>query len=409
MVFTMRFMTLAIFSIVLSLTFVSATTTITDINITTTGNVTADWGLMKINWSDIQNHPLSNYYLKTTIDTNLSLYFRNNTNEGYVGIFKTLNVTGTSYLGDLIINANNISVDNILSKSGSGILFWDNVKIDSYNFSVGTSDFFVNNNLGRVGIGTTSPLSPLHIKATGENIDDQIAIEGQADTDKWHVLHDSSTDALKFRFNTDVTSNFEINSNGTVGVGYADVSGISGSLLVKGNVGIGTASPDHLLDLESASGVNTLKAYRKSSTVTQSIIIGSSDAGGAGSTVYVVRVDGDNENTNNRYTGISDIRLKENIAPAPNVLDDLSQLNIIKYSLIDNNLSEADSVGISAQEVEQLDSIKHIVGESSLKKGYKTLALNQFVPVLVKAVQELSKKNKMMEASLCKLGEVQWC
>ncbi|MBF0456210.1 MAG: hypothetical protein HQL72_15510 [Magnetococcales bacterium] len=41
-----------------------------------------------------------------------------------------------------------------------------------------------------------------------------------------------------------------------------------------------------------------------------------SNVGGSGTTVAKVNVDGDIENTNNSYAGISDIKLKDNIKDA---------------------------------------------------------------------------------------------
>ena len=164
----------------------------------------------------------------------------------------------------------------------------------------------------------------------------------------------------------------------------------------EGKVGIGTVSPLGGLDIER-NFANVLLFYGKSSTVGQSLAVGYSDHGGTKTPNVIIRIDGDLENTNNRYTGISDVRMKENLSPAKNYLEDLNRLHIINYSLISDKSDIANCAGISAQEVESIGSLKHLVGESSLKPGMKTLSLNQFVPILIKAVQELSAEIEQLK------------
>ena len=53
------------------------------------------------------------------------------------GNFVNINVTGTSYLGNLIIEAENISVDNINSLSGIGINITDNLNLGNYDLKAG--------------------------------------------------------------------------------------------------------------------------------------------------------------------------------------------------------------------------------------------------------------------------------
>ncbi len=87
------------------------------------------------------------------------------TPQNTLNVLGDLNVTGTSYLGNLVISADNISVNNILSVDGNGILFWDNVDLQTNNFTIDTSTFFVDSNSNRVGIGTASPVAPLEIQS----------------------------------------------------------------------------------------------------------------------------------------------------------------------------------------------------------------------------------------------------
>ncbi|MBU4348680.1 hypothetical protein KJ671_04235 [Patescibacteria group bacterium] len=84
-----------------------------------------------------------------------------------------LNVTGTSYLGDIVLSAENITADNFFGNligtwNNSGLYVpytgaTSNVDLGANNFKINNSVFFVNSTNGRVGIGTAAPDANLHI------------------------------------------------------------------------------------------------------------------------------------------------------------------------------------------------------------------------------------------------------
>lgn len=83
----------------------------------------------------------------------------------------------------------------------------------------------------------------------------------------------------------------------------------------------------------------------------------------------------------------SDIRLK-NVSDIPVVgLDIVNNITPIKYTWKDNRDNDKLHLGFAAQEL--LDIVPEVVGEH---EGYYSVAYQKLVPVLVKAIQELTKE-----------------
>jgi hypothetical protein len=73
---------------------------------------------------------------------------------------------------------------------------------------------------------------------------------------------------------------------------------------------------------------------------------------GGGTDRCKILSNGDLLNSNNSYTGISDVKLKENIVDAGSQWDDIKALTVRKYSFKEENASEPTHIGVIAQEVE---------------------------------------------------------
>jgi hypothetical protein len=86
----------------------------------------------------------------------------------------------------------------------------------------------------------------------------------------------------------------------------------------------------------------------------------------------------------------SDITLKENIKPLQSQLKIVSKLNPVSYNKIGQKENE---VGFIAQEVEKL--LPELVCED--KDGLKSLAYGNMNAILVKAIQELEARIKILE------------
>jgi hypothetical protein len=102
---------------------------------------------------------------------------------------------------------------------------------------------------------------------------------------------------------------------------------------------------------------------------------------------------GNVQNTNNSYGAISDIKLKENIVDATPKLEKLMDVKVRNYNLKSDQTHK--QIGFIAQELEQV--FPALVEEFADKDGdgkdlgttTKAIKYSVFVPILVKAIQEL--------------------
>jgi hypothetical protein len=134
----------------------------------------------------------------------------------------------------------------------------------------------------------------------------------------------------------------------------------------------------------SSNGINMyLPGNRSSDTTYDAIALGDDSA-------YRFKVFGNGNvvNTNNSYGSISDIRLKENISDTTSKLSDLLKVKVRNYNLIGDDKKQ---IGVIAQELETIfPSMVEVDGKS----GMKQVKYSVFVPMLIKAIQELNDKIK---------------
>jgi hypothetical protein len=89
------------------------------------------------------------------------------------------------------------------------------------------------------------------------------------------------------------------------------------------------------------------------------------------------------------WSTVSDRRLKTNIQDAQRGLAFIRQLRPVDYTLIDSQKAET---GFIAQEVEAVDPSFPGVNKPKNDKAYYSVAYTDFVPAIVKAIQELDAK-----------------
>ena len=110
----------------------------------------------------------------------------------------------------------------------------------------------------------------------------------------------------------------------------------------------------------------------------------------------IIYGNGNIQNANNSYGSLSDIKLKENIVDASPKLEDLCKVKVRNYNLkSDPNHKQ---IGVIAQELEEVfsglveETPDRGENDEMLETTTKTVKYSVFVPMLIKAVQELNEK-----------------
>ena len=123
-----------------------------------------------------------------------------------------------------------------------------------------------------------------------------------------------------------------------------------------------------------------------------------------------IKGDGDCENTNNRYTGISDIKLKENIVDASSQWEDIKALQVRNYNFKEETgYGTHTQIGLVAQEVETV--CPGLVGETNDTDDElnetgtvtKSVAYSVLYMKAVKALQEAMDRIETLEAKVAAL------
>ena len=125
---------------------------------------------------------------------------------------------------------------------------------------------------------------------------------------------------------------------------------------------------------------------------------------------FRVKGDGDCENTNNRYSGPSDSKLKENIVDASSQWDDIKAVQVRNYNFkAETNYPTHTQIGVVAQELETVcpglvqDSIDEDSEGNDLGTRTKSVAYSVLYMKAVKALQEAMTRIETLEAKVAAL------
>jgi hypothetical protein len=150
------------------------------------------------------------------------------------------------------------------------------------------------------------------------------------------------------------------------------------------------------------TGVGALKVLVNRNTTNNSFNI-ASFTNGNGTGKCLIRDNGDLENTNNSYTGISDVKLKENIVDANSQWDDIKALEFKTYNLIAK--PDERHIGVIAQQVEEVspglvrDTKDFDADGNDLGTVTKSVKYSILYTKAVKALQEAMERIETLETA----------
>jgi len=297
------------------------------------------------------------------------------------GTFTTISVSGVA-----TFSAGTVSLPAITTTgdTNTGIFF---PAADTIAFTEGGAEAMRINSSGQVGIGTSSPGSPLTVSTTGVDRTVQInSTDGAGGYGAVLSLNNTGTGGREYNITS--TSN----ADGGVGGGklkfYDVVAGATRMLIdASGNLLVGTTSQlsSALLSVDSSSNGVTAKV----SVNSNSVFVGQNSSG---TVTFNVNGTGQINSVFTSITAISDARLKTNIQTIKYGLDAVTALKPVMFDFIENDLvqGQSDNLGFIAQNVQSVIPELVTVGNNKAEDGspYLTLKMGDMLPVLVKAIQE---------------------
>lgn len=273
-----------------------------------------------------------------------------------------------------------------------------------YDNTGGAGNRLVIDTSGNLGLGTPSPSNfgagykTLDVAGTsGAGV---VQVKSTSVTSRWQA---DESGALLFKTVTNHPIQFYTNDQPVVRI---DTSG---------NLLVGTTSPDARLVASkgtndiigriaqtASSGITTdifqVTALNHATSTSMYLIRGYTSGPTA---QFAVRSDGVIYAQNTTVQSISDRRVKENITLSMEGLDVISGLRPVRFDFksgFGNN--RKNQLGFIAQEVETVFSDAVETSDEKTPDGdyYKTVGPGAFIPVIVKAIQELAAKVAALEA-----------
>jgi hypothetical protein len=267
---------------------------------------------------------------------------------------------------------------------------------------------------GNVGIGTSSPSSitgainliTRGISGSELSYVQAASFDGLASIGLYSGVNSTDNPSIIFQNSLRFATATSLGTGG-----YAERMRITSD----GKVGIGVTPSDFFAVQNGSGGANLINFYNTAAAgygITVRVNNNSSNTyryfegvDNGGTQRIAIYTNGDVKNTNNSYGVLSDIKLKENIVDATPKLDKLMQIRVVNYNLKGEDLKQ---IGVIAQEVEEI--FPGLIDECTdtktdeetgqiidLGTTTKSVKMSVFVPMLIKAIQELSAKVSALE------------
>jgi hypothetical protein len=307
------------------------------------------------------------------------------------------------------------------ASAGAQITF--NEDSNTVDFRIESDDnahmFFLDATNNRISIGGQSaPQRLVHIKEDSDTATEMVLGHPSGGNEYGGFIRSNSGTAqgltLGGYFNGTSTERLKIDGNGNVLIRETNIPSVSSSVALQ--IGNNTNNDNvHLRNATSSGAVYCLfmKFDNYAPDDNTSYFIQSRDSSAIR---FVVYSDGDVQNHDNSYSGISDEKLKEQIKDASSQWDDVKALRIRKYKMKEEIANKGDSdnlwkLGVVAQEVEAsgmsglVTTNKDVDDETKEDLGTTTKAVKYSILYMkaVKALQEAMTRIETLEAKVAKL------
>ena len=245
---------------------------------------------------------------------------------------------------------------------------------------------------GNLALGTTSALQRMHISS--------------ASSVTRLLVENTNNAAAGSGIQMLVTSGGSTVGNGTIRIDNADnmqffnIGGERARISSSGNYMVATTSVGGTISCARNGNTYNYYATSDANNTTEGFFLGYSS--GASANRIIIYSNGNVVNANNSYGALSDSKLKENIVDATPKLAGLMQVKVRNYNLIGETTKQ---LGVVAQELETV--FPAMVDESPDKDAEgndlgtttKSVKYSVFVPMLIKAIQELKAEFDAYKAS----------
>lgn len=320
-----------------------------------------------------------------------------------------LNVNGTAlFSGNVRIDKSNpLLVLNDTSGLSAQIGSFSN-NLNLIDNATGTKGLVINLSTGAATFSDYIYLSKSDSRIIGGNGSGRLIL-ANSDTSSYVSIYGSSNgNSIGIISNTYVALNsgasygetMRASSSNNVLIGTTTDNGnklqVNGDSYVNGNVLIGTNTSvaNYRMDINGNAGgiFSKCNSAGDAQYLSYSSTIGFHYYALTTGAVFYVLTNGDVRNANNSYGAISDISIKENIVDATPKLNDLLKVKIRNYNLI-NDENKQKQIGVIAQELEQI--FPNLISNDKqlgTDETIKTVKYSVFVPMIIKAIQELNTK-----------------
>ena len=309
-----------------------------------------------------------------------------------------LNINGTTGISGVDGSASAPALQG--TDSNTGINFGS----DTVNINTGGTTRATVESNGRLGIGTTSPAQKLDVTSTS-NVAyalDGYALAGKGDGNDilFGGILGSQFDTIKYYTSGTERARF-------ISTGFLKARGNSASYhnaTSNYHEIIGDTAHDVVCKLKhnSSTGYGLQTLFNHSNQHIYALSV-RDYSGGSNTDKAFIRCDGDLENANNSYGGVSDIKLKENIVDAKSQWDDIKALKIRNFNY-KSDVNKIKMLGLVAQEAEtvcpSLVKTQPDLGEDNEELGTETKVLKYSILYMksVKALQEAQARIETLEA-----------